>query len=63
MLIFSLIMQYTMDSQDRGALFSLATCFQKLFYTRKSAPSFGPIVQPTLLLWGCSDRTHKKTER
>jgi hypothetical protein len=61
--ISSLIIRNALESQDRGAIFSLATSFQKLFYERKAAPTFGPVLQPTLLLWGCSDKTHRKTEK
>jgi pimeloyl-ACP methyl ester carboxylesterase len=44
---------------DRGATFPLASALQAL----DRAPATAPITQPTLLVWGARDPTHRKTRR
>jgi len=44
---------------DRGATFPLASALQA--FARATAPP--PIAQPTLLVWGARDPTHRKTPR
>jgi len=48
-----------LTSFDRGATYPLATALQSV--ARRSPPP--PIVQPTLLVWGGRDPTHRKTPR
>lgn len=50
----------SLEAMDHGARFPLASGFQALF--RPEAPVFAPVTQPTLLVWGPQDRSHRATE-
>lgn len=46
---------------ERGASFCLASLFQRWFSAKE--PCFAPVIQPTLVLWGMSDRSHRHTNK
>lgn len=56
------LLDITWETQSRGACFCLASALQKLFYTVDKFPSIR-LTQPTLVLWGNLDKTHRKTEK
>ena len=48
---------------DNGANFCLASLIQAWFGLDKDAPEFPSFTQPTLAIWGLSDRSHRKSDR
>jgi pimeloyl-ACP methyl ester carboxylesterase len=46
---------------ERGASFSWASLCQRWFSAKE--PSFASVTQPTLVLWGMSDRSHRHTNK
>lgn len=57
----SLFFQTCQHALGRGACFCLASAFQGFFI--HSYPVFKRIEQPTLLIWGTKDRSHRKTNK
>lgn len=47
------------EALSHDARFPLAAAFQAMW---REAPALAPVTQPTLLVWGDRDRTHKKSE-
>lgn len=45
----------------KGSNYSLASAFQSLF--GMNDPTFKKVKQPTVIIWGMKDRTHKKTNK
>lgn len=54
-------LQPTLEAFRHGAVFSLATAFQQ--YLAGDGPALKPVTQPTLIVWGDMDRTHKHTDK
>ncbi|WP_224372437.1 alpha/beta fold hydrolase [Hyalangium versicolor] len=52
-------LQPTLQALREGGAFELASAYQSL--RRSEAIEYSDIRQPTLLLWGCADRTHEGT--
>jgi len=50
------------ETQHRGACFCLSSALQKMFYEVNRFPSL-KISQPTLVLWGMADKTHRRTNK
>jgi pimeloyl-ACP methyl ester carboxylesterase len=49
----------TLETQQRGACFCLASALQKWFYETSIDPMGAKVAVPTLVLWGKADRTHR----
>ena len=46
---------------SQGACFCLASAFQR--YLTDAEPPLTPVAQPTLIIWGESDRSHRNTDK
>jgi pimeloyl-ACP methyl ester carboxylesterase len=51
------------DCFDHGGNFCLASLIQSWFGPQSASPAFPPFAQPTLAVWGMSDRSHRKSEK
>jgi len=54
-------LQPALSALEGGGTLSLASAFQAL--RGAAPPASGPILHPTLVVWGSADRTHRRTDR
>lgn len=50
-----------LDAFNRGAAFPLASGLQAVF--GRPSPTFAPVKQKAMVLWGAADRTHRRTDK